>query len=157
MAVFDGWDQLHMRREYAQLLRLHERLRIQLQHVRDELVAQPTVELIRDVRRRTSVAPQFEEVTAAVEEALRALKLCQAELRSAVALGPEDARIDEIDNLPPQLQRFLAERQAMPGFQYEVLHDPVRGWIIRWKEYTADGTVRGFGQIHERPYAWINQ
>ena len=33
--------------------------------------------------------------------------------------------------------------------------DPVRGWIIRWKEYTHRGTVRGYGQICERPYAWL--
>ena len=45
----------------------------------------------------------------------------------------------------------------MPGFTYEVIHDENRGWIIKWKEYTAKGSVRGSGQFYERPYAWIDE
>jgi hypothetical protein len=32
----------------------------------------------------------------------------------------------------------------------------VRGWIVSWKEYTNRGTVRGYGQFCERPYAWLD-
>jgi hypothetical protein len=35
------------------------------------------------------------------------------------------------------------------------VQDEVRGWMILWKEYTTRGTVRGFGQFYERPYAWL--
>ncbi|MGB1779265.1 MAG: hypothetical protein ACPHQP_06905, partial [Longimicrobiales bacterium] len=51
--------------------------------------------------------------------------------------------VEGILNLPPYLQRFLAERAGQPGFSYQVVDDPVRGWIIQWKEYTTRGTVRG--------------
>ena len=36
-----------------------------------------------------------------------------------------------------------------------IIQDEVRGWMICWKEYTHRGTVRGYGQICERPYAWL--
>ena len=52
--------------------------------------------------------------------------------------------------------RFLAERAQEPGFTYEVIQDPVRGWIVAWKEFTNRGTVRGYGQFCERPYAWLD-
>jgi hypothetical protein len=58
--------------------------------------------------------------------------------------------------MPAYLQRFLAERSQEPGFRYEVESDPVRGWIVSWKEYTNRGTVRGYGQFCERPYAWLD-
>jgi hypothetical protein len=58
--------------------------------------------------------------------------------------------------MPAYLQRFLAERSNGPAFSYEVSQDEVRGWVIRWKEYTDQGTVRGFGQFYERPYAWLD-
>jgi hypothetical protein len=50
--------------------------------------------------------------------------------------------IEGIANMPAYLQRFLAERAQEPGFYYEVVQDPVRGWIVSWKEYTSRGTVR---------------
>ena len=61
-----------------------------------------------------------------------------------------------VPDLPSPLQRFLAERTQFPGFTYEVVQDEVRGWVIRWKEYTARGRVRGFGQFYERPYAYLD-
>lgn len=65
-------------------------------------------------------------------------------------------QVEGITNLPSYPQRFLAEHAELPGFSYEVEEDPVRGCIIRWKEYAARGTVRGYGQICERPYAWLD-
>jgi len=50
-----------------------------------------------------------------------------------------------------RLARFLSERTQFPGFK-----DEVRGWVIRWKEYTHRGTVRGCGQFYERLYAWLD-
>jgi hypothetical protein len=147
-------------REYAQLLRMHDRLLVQLQRIRDELVAPLTTGLMRDIRNRTGNAPQdsMGEVVTAVEESIRALKLFESELQTgATAGGGEDFVVDGVSNLPPALARFLAERSQLPGFKYDVVQDEVRGWVIRWKEYTHRGTVRGCGQFYERPYAWLDE
>ncbi len=145
-------------REYSQLLRLNERIMTQLQRMREELRAPGTQGLLRVIRNRTGHAPTetMAEIVSAVEEALRALKLCESEIRSALVEEHEEFHVEGISDLPPQLARFLAERQQFPGFSYEVLQDEVRGWVIRWKEHTAHGTVRGFGQFYERPYAWLD-
>jgi hypothetical protein len=147
-------------REYAQLLRMHDRLHGQLQRIRDELVAPLTTSLMRDIRNRTGNAPQEEmaDVIRRVEEAIRALKLFESELQAGAATGSgDDFTVDGISNLPAPLARFLSERSQFPGFTYEVMQDEVRGWVIRWKEYTHRGTVRGCGQFYERPYAWLEE
>ena len=96
----------------------------------------------------------FDEI--AVEEAIRALKMPESEMRSAILDVTEaDFEVEGIANMPAYLRRFLAERSSQPGFSYEVSQDEVRGWMVRWKEYTHRGTVRGFGQFYERPYAWL--
>lgn len=146
------------RREYSQLLRLNERLLTQLQRMREELHAPGTEGLLRVIRNRTGNAPTetMAEITAAVEEAIRALSLCESEIRNALSEEHDGFEVEGVADLPPKLARFLAERQQFPGFSYEVIQDEVRGWVIRWKEYTARGTVRGFGQFYERPYAWLD-
>jgi hypothetical protein len=143
------------RREYSQLLRLQERLLTQLQRVRDELQAPGTVSLVKEIRRRTGNAPALSEVTSAVEEAIRNLKVHTSEAQGALLEEPGGLEVDGAPNLPATLARFLAERQQFPGFSYQVSQDEVRGWVIRWKEHTAAGTVRGCGQFYERPYAWL--
>lgn len=146
------------RREYAQLLRMHERLLVQLQKVRDELVAPGTQDLLKHAshRKATDPAASIQAVTASVEEALRTLKLSESKMRQGLVEGGGEVRIEGIPPLPAALQRFLVERKEFPGFTYEVTRDEVRGWIVTWKEYTSRGTVRGFGQFYERPYAWID-
>lgn len=147
-------------REYAQLLRAHDRTRGQLEEILEDLSAPGMQKLVREIRRRTGSAPQqsLAEVISAVEEALRVLQLAESETNLALHQGDEGAfHIDGIDNLPARLGRFLAERAGLPGFSYVVEQDEVRGWIVRWKEYTADGRIRGYGQFYERPYAWIDE
>lgn len=143
-------------REYTQLLRLHEQLLTQFVRSRDELLAPSTDRLVKQIKGQTGSEPDLTELKTAVEEAIRALKLSQSSLETAV-LSTEDAsfEIEGISNLPAYLQRFLAEHAGQPGFTYQVVQDPVRGWMILWKEYTSRGTVRGYGQIAERPYAWL--
>jgi hypothetical protein len=145
------------KREYAQLLRLHEQLLGQLTRVRDELLAPGTDSLVKEIKGRTGSAPDLTEIKTAVEEAIRALKLSESQLQTAVADEMDASfEIEGIANMPPYLQRFLAERAQEPGFSYEVIQDPVRGWMVAWKEYTTRGTVRGYGQFCERPYAWLD-
>ena len=147
------------KREYGQLLHLHTRVLSQLREIRDHLVAPGTLEILAAIRRRTGSDPDagLSEITTAVEQAIRALKLSEGKIRDEIIEDFEQTEIDGIGNLPATLARFLAERREMPGFTYEVIHDENRGWIILWKEYTHTGSVRGSGQFYERPYAWIDE
>jgi hypothetical protein len=147
--------EVQAKREYAQLLRLHDRTLLQLQRIRDDLTSSGTVELIKEIKARTGSEPSLADVTAAVEEALRSLKLSDSHVRSATFDDPGTATLEGVPNLPAHLQRFLAERAQSPAFSFDVIQDEVRGWVIRWKEYTNKGTVRGYGQFSERPYAWL--
>jgi len=148
--------ELQAKREYAQLLRLHERLLAQLQRTLEELTSSQTGKLVRDIRVRTGAEPDLTAINAAIEESIRALKMRQSEIRQAITAQHDLLEVEGISNLPSHLQRFLAEREQLPGFTYEVLQDEVRGWVICWKEYTSRGTVRGFGQFYERPYAYLD-
>jgi hypothetical protein len=144
------------KREYAQLLRLHEQLLGQFTRAREALLAPGTTGLVKEIKRRTGSAPDLTEMKTAVEHAIRALKLSESQIRGAVTDDLDTSfQIEGISNMPAYLQRFLAERAQEPGFSYEVEQDPVRGWIVSWKEFTHRGTVRGYGQFCERPYAWL--
>ena len=147
------------KREYGQLLLLHTRVLTQLREIRDYLIAPGTLEILAAIRRRTGSDPDagLSEITTAVEQAIRALKLSEGKIRDEGMVDYEHAEISGIGNLPASLARFLAERREMPGFTYKVIHDENRGWIIIWKEYTQSGSVRGSGQFYERPYAWIDE
>lgn len=153
----DTGTKTQAKREYTQLLRLHERLMTDFEKARVELSAPTTAELVKIIKARTGSAPELASVKKAVEEALRALKLSESAIQGAVIDEPSAAEfeIEGVPNMPAYLQRFLAERAAQPGFTYEVVQDAVRGWMVCWKEYTHSGTIRGYGQFYERPYAWI--
>ena len=115
---------------------------------------------MKDIRNRTGSAPTaaMAEVISEVEQSIRALKLLESEVQSALhEESGEEFTVAGISNLPAPLARFLAERSTLPGFRYDVVQDEVRGWVIRWKEYTHRGTVRGYGQFYERPYAWLEE
>ena len=145
-------------REFSQLLRIQERLLSMLQDVLDELRAPTTLTLLRELRNRTGSSTQesFGRVTTSVEGAIRDLKVFESELRGELLVDPGEISVEGVSNLPAPLSRFLAERSQNPNFSYEVHQDLVRGWVISWKEYTAQGFVRGFGQFYERPYAWLD-
>ena len=154
----DGKEtQAQAKREYTQLLRLHEQLLGQMVRARDELAASGTEGLLKVIKGRTGTAPDLTPVQEAVEKAIRALKLSESQIQLTIDDDPEvSLDVAGIANMPAYLQRFLAERADNPGFRYEVEHDPVRGWMVCWKEYTSRGTVRGYGQFCERPYAWLD-
>jgi hypothetical protein len=68
-------------REYQQLLRLHERLLSDLQGARAELSAPGTDGLVKEIKARTGSSPELAPVKTAVEEATRALKMSESEIR----------------------------------------------------------------------------
>ncbi|MDT8369222.1 MAG: hypothetical protein RQ745_08430 [Longimicrobiales bacterium] len=147
-------------REYAHLLRIHDRTRTHLREIVDELAAPGTQKALKELRRRIGDAPQhgLSAVVSAVEEALRVIQVAESEIQAE--LNEEHAgafTIDGIDNLPIRLERFLAERSELPGFSYTVDQDEVRGWVVKWRELTGDGRIRGYGQFYERPYAWLDE
>jgi hypothetical protein len=152
-------DEHRARMGYVQLLHLHERVLAQLHRVRSDLTAPITKQLLKTMRHRSGNAPDIMlgDVESAIEEAIRAIKLSEAQLREALLEEPREVSLEEVPNLPATLARFLAEREQLPGFSYEVLQDEVRGWVIAWKEYTSSGGVRGSGQFYERPYAWLDE
>ena len=73
------------KREYGQLLLLHTRVLTQLREIRDYLVAPGTLEILAAIRRRTGADPDagLSEITTAVEQAIRALKLSEGKIRFA--------------------------------------------------------------------------
>jgi hypothetical protein len=146
-------------REFSQLLRIQERLLATLQDALDELGAPTTLNLLRELRKRTGTgAPEsFNRITTSVEGAIRELKLFQSEIQKELLDDPDQITVKGAPNLPPALARFLAERTQNEQFTYEVRQDPVRGWVISWKEYTGENIVRGYGQFYERPYAWLEE
>ncbi len=146
-------------REFSQLLRIQERLLAMLQEVLDEVRAPTTLNLLRELRNRTGSAASesFGRITSSVEAAIRELKVFESEIQNELLDDPTLISVEGVPNLPPPLARFLAERTQNARFSYTVRQDPVRGWVIAWKEYTAEGIVRGFGQFYERPYAWLDE
>ncbi|MCA9737398.1 MAG: hypothetical protein R3E98_05240 [Gemmatimonadota bacterium] len=146
-----------LRREFSQLLGLNEHLSSELELLRRELSAPLTRALLDSVGARsdTTVPTVFEEAARAIDVALAALGRCDAELHTRIRAPLGELHLDGIPALPPRLSRFLAERQDIPGFHYEVRRDRVRGWVVHWKEYGTDGALRGAGQFYERPYAWL--
>jgi hypothetical protein len=140
----------------SQLLKLHDRVMHDLQQIRDELVAPTTKRMVSRFHSQTGSNPEgVGPVIAAVEEAIRTIKLSESKLRTEMTRKHPEAQIDGIDNMPAALSRFIADRAQNPGFQFNVIHDENRGWIVRWKEYW-EGNVRGSGQFYERPYAWLD-
>lgn len=141
------------------LLRFHHRTLATLQALVDEVESPAARALVQDVRRETGVLLEdpAAQVMATLEEAVRAVQFLQSEVQRQEGAGPRLSGNDQPANLPAYLSRFLAERAVTPGFRYEVIQDPMRGWIIRWKEFTERGTVRGSGQFSERPYAWLDE
>jgi len=149
------------KREHGALLRLQRRLLWQIQRLRDELAAPSVASLVRQLRQSSGsrAAERTPAIKGAIEEAIRALQVWGAEIHDEMAAGePENPTTNLVpQGLPPSLARFLRERQQTADCHIEVLHDPERGWVVHWKEYTFEGVLRGGGQFAERPYAWLEE
>ena len=145
-------------RELTQLLRLQEAILESLTHVRNQLLSPKAEEILGNPEAVVGeAAADMRRVLDSVEKAIRDLKLSEAELRKDLLEGPDDGEpVDGLPLLPPRLSRFLAQRAKTPNFEYDVRQDSVRGWIVRWTEFTETGSIRGSGQFYERPYAWLD-
>lgn len=146
-------------RAYSQLLRQQERARELLQQIIEELGAPVTDALLAqlDHAPSTRVRERLEKISARIEAAKRLVSDCESVIhRSLVTSRGESPPPAGPANLPPALARFLAERKDSPHFSFDVTRDPVRGWIVRWKDYEEDGSVCGGGRFYEKPYAWMD-
>ena len=152
-------DERKIGREMTRILRIQERSLEKLEAVRADLDSPDINDLLRTLRSRTgsAIPDRVREVVAAVEEAIRTLKVSDSHSRAELHSEVPEFAVDGMPNLPTPLARFLAERVDQHGFTYDLVQDEVRGWIIKWKEHALDGTVRGSGQFYERPYAWLDE
>lgn len=147
------------KKEYAPLLRLQRRLLAHLEELRDELAAPSTNALVRQLHHGAGshVAAHTPTIKATIEEAIRTVKVWGSHIEEEMANPADDSLASPlIQALPASLARFLAERRQNGQCRAHVFHDPERGWVIRWKEYTHDGKLRAGGQLAERPYAWLD-
>lgn len=147
------------RREQAQLSRLYDQVRSQLEQARDVFETPGVRKLLREIRRRTGTSPdeQIAEIVKSIQDSVRAIQIAESALEAELRSGAHHVVDAEwAANLPARLARFLAERESLPGFTWDVVQDEVRGWMVTWKEYTGDGRIRGYGQFYERPYAWLD-
>lgn len=148
----------------SQLLSQQERAIKLVQRIRDELDTPLTKALVGRLSKesKTEARESVVEVLSKVEDTLRAIQFCQSELHREL-LAPQKEKAKSLgretdpaaEGLPEAMLRFLATRQAVPGFTYELDRDAIRGWVIHWKEFTDKGAVRGAGHFYERPYAWL--
>lgn len=140
------------------ILRQQDRVRQDLLRLRRELDSPQARELRRGLRQggRGEVAEGLTTILEAVEGALRAVRTLEGALRSPEGTAHR-AYPDLPAELPLRLRQFLDERRRRGRLEWTIEGDSMRGWVLRWKEYTLSGIVRGSGRLYERPHAWINE
>jgi hypothetical protein len=139
------------------ILRQQERIRKELLRIRAELDSPQARELRRGLKQggKGEVAEGLSGILEAVEDSLRAVRTLEGVLRS-----PEGSAGRPYPDLPAELplrlRHFLDERRRRGRLEWVLDADPVRGWVLRWKEYNLAGMIRAAGRLYERPHAWID-
>jgi len=142
----------------AQLLTQNGRALQSLQGISHAIDTPATRTLLSKLRddATTDAEAAVEQVLAKLEGLIQAVHYCQSELRRELESAQGQESLSDRDHLPGALGRFITERESLPGFEWETYEDPIRGWVVKWKQMTAAGTVRGAGQLWEKPYAWMD-
>lgn len=130
----------------------------ELDHAIKAAARTPLPEDFRDREAARSALTRMQEAVAAGRRALQRLE----DAAMATEAGPRLFREERLagvhtsagDELPRGLARFVNDRIRSSGFEYEVSHDLERGWVLRWKDRDADGTLLGAGRLVEGP--WVN-
>ena len=141
-----------------QLLTQNGRALQTLQTVSQTLDTPATRTMLASLRDETTTDAEaaVEQVLAKLEGLIQAMHYCQSELRRELENAQGGESLRDRDHLTGTLGRFVTERERTPGFSWETFEDPVRGWVVKWKQMTAAGMVRGAGQLWEKPYAWMD-
>lgn len=161
------------------LLRHEAEIRTRLERLRSGLADPALNRVVEGLARPDVVRERLSALSLSLEEALRTLGTLHSELThpfetreagpehfreptegdDAPAVGAPPAGSVSARSLPPGMQeildRFLRQRSRSPGFGYTLEHDPIRGWVIRWKEVARDGSVVASGRLYERPWKWM--
>jgi hypothetical protein len=139
------------------ILRQQDRIRQELLRLRADLDSPQARELRRGLRQggRIELAEGLTEILESVEGALRSVRSLEGVLRSPEGAGTRPYP-DLPSELPLRLRQFLDDRRRKGRLEWTLRGDPLRGWVLRWKETTLEGNVRGSGRLYERPHAWIN-
>lgn len=145
------------RLSFAQMVRLHDRVRHALREMRDELDSPAVQRVVRSLEEehKGRVATPLDRLRVALDEAVATSEATGREVASELTRFSAGRGAEDEDELPPGLARFVAERSSFPGFRYETTRDPLRGWVLRWREVLEDGSMRAGGILYERPHAWM--
>lgn len=141
----------------GQILRLHERVRERLLELRSELGSPAVDRVVRSLedRHAGTISPPLDRLRAALEELITTVETTSRQVANQVPRFAREGSLRGPEELPPGLARFVMERSACPGFSFETDHDPVRGWVLRWRELLDDGSIRASGILYEHPHAWM--
>jgi hypothetical protein len=118
--------------------------------------------VVDGLARPEGVRERIAALTLALEESLRELTSLHAELtRPEAAVSPDSGNPGSAESQLPRemaetLHRYLRRHARSRGFRHELLHDEVRGWVVRWREIADDGTVVASGRLYERPWKWLS-
>jgi hypothetical protein len=143
------------------LLRMEADLRQRIETMRAGLADPSLLRTVEGLARPDGAHRQFAEVTRALEEALRALGALRGHLTHPAEGSPRGIHPDAAGGatlpagLPETLERFLRDRVRAPGFRFDVHHDEVRGWAVRWEERNPDGGIYASGRLYQRPWEWM--
>jgi hypothetical protein len=149
-------DTLEARRDrYARILEFHRRLRNVLLQLRADVDVLTAPGATSTSDRPEGITPLVRLVSA-LDEALETARTGEARIQRELT-HLLDPSTQEAETLTPGLARFVADRSGRPGFSYEVDNDPMRGQVLRWREVTEEGWVRGSGLLYENPHAWLGE
>jgi hypothetical protein len=156
------------------LLRHEAEIRARLERIRSGLADPALNRVVEGLARPDVTRERLAALALALEEALRTLGTLHAELTHPQESGAEPGGVSRPSPageatrpeprasgppLPPGIQaildRFLRQRSRSPGFGYTLEHDPLRGWMVRWREVARDGSVVASGRLYERPWKWM--
>jgi len=144
------------------LLRHEAELRGRLERMCAGLGDPALARVVDGLARPEGVRERIAALTLALEESLRELTSLHAELtRPEEVLSPDSGSAGSDDSQLPRemaetLRRYLRRHARSRGFRHELLHDEVRGWVVRWREIADDGTVVASGRLYERPWKWLS-
>lgn len=140
---------------YERLLRFQHRVDIVLDGLRDE-ASTLFPDLEAEERSSWEGVGSLPQLHLALDEVKEMVRRTQARLRAEVDLL-KGKTSEDTNPLPPGLARFVAERSIVPGFEYRVEMDSLKGRVLRWRIRTPEGWIRAAGLLPENPHAWLEE
>lgn len=140
---------------YERLVHFQHRVNTVLDGLRDE-ASTLFPDLEPDERSHWEGAGSLPQLHLALDEVEEMVRRTQSRLRAEVDLLKGKTAADG-DPLPQGLARFVAERSIVPGFEYTVERDSLKGRVLRWRIRTPEGWIRAAGLLPENPHSWLDE